>query len=564
MSKKRSRISKEDDSGIMSKRSRISKEDDLGITSKKRSRISNEDDLGIMSKKRSRISNEVVFPVELIHLIQSLLSLKEGGRTCVLSKSWLGAWYTLPTLKFMHTRLSTHEIETKFNNLVHTTLQRYHIDNTPIQSFHLLLCIFFKNTLENLPNWIRLVVSNRCLKDLSLDIRFSLDDDNSFTILPNELFSSQRLHTIHVTSTPLTAEDLTNLRLRICSTNVINCVSLRVLDLNFVFINQDVLNNLLSTCSLLEKVKLHWCRGLINVKVKNLLRLTELFIHSIEENNLWEINNVPSLCSFRYHHVYPSGKPILFQMDSLASVTQLCIEGDLSFDNSFFDKLESKFPLLESLTLSIDCCELKNLVFTSASLKWLTLTLIPIGLTHNVQVYAPKLLSFIYSGKLPGLLFLTTPPKQVKLCLGSWEYLDHSYFLKMREALNSSSKFDIYIESCILDSLVHLNDIDVDDLRRRVLFPVRNVELELETRLDEHAWEQSRFFDAFFLICHPSYIRCRYHVIRKTMEEDTTNQLKEVLLKNPHNGNWEALTTSEKSDLHTFTGHLECKLIWFA
>nr|GEU38254.1 hypothetical protein [Tanacetum cinerariifolium] len=516
----------------------------------KRSRISKEDDLGIMLKKRSRISNEVVLLVELIHHIQSLLPLKEGGRTCILSKSWLGAWYTLPTLKFMHhdpdTWLSTHKSKTKFNNLVHTTLQRYHIHNTPIQYFHLLLRIFFKNTLENLLNWIRLLVSNSCLKDLSLDISFSLDDHDSFTILPNELFSSQGLHTVHITILPLTDEDFTNLRLRICSINVINCVSLHVLDLKFVFINQDVLNNLLSTCTLFEKIKLYSCRGLNNVKVKNLLRLTELEIHSIEENNIWEINNVP------------------FQMDSLASVTQLCINGDLSFDNSFFDTLESKFPLLESLTLLIIHCELKNLVFTSASLKWLTLTLIPIGSAHNVQVYAQKLLSFIYSGKLPGPLFRTTPPKQVKLRFFSWKYLNHSYFLKIREALNSSSQFVIYIESCILDSLVHLNDIDVDDLRRRVLFPVRNVELELETNLDEHAWEQSQFFDAFFLICHPSYIRCRYHVIRKTMEGNTTNQLKEVLLKNPHNGNWEDLTTSEKSVLHTFTGHLECKLIWFA
>nr|GEU38253.1 hypothetical protein [Tanacetum cinerariifolium] len=244
---------------------------------------------------------------------------------------------------------------------------------------------------------------------------------------------------------------------------------------------------------------------------------------------------------------YANGNPIPFQIDSLASVTQLCIEGDLSFDT-----LESKFHLLESLTLLIVRCELRNLVFTSASLKWLTLTLN--GLAPNVQVYAPKLLSFIYSGKLPGLLFRTTPSKQVKLCLFSWEYLDHSYFLKMKEALNSSSQFVIYIESCILDSLVNLNDIDVDDLKRRVLFPVKNVELELETKLDEHAWGQSRFFEAFFLIYHPSYIRCRYHVIRKTMEGNTTNQLKEVLLKNPHNGNWEALTTTEKSVLHTFTG----------
>ncbi|GJR33559.1 hypothetical protein Tco_1209243, partial [Tanacetum coccineum] len=43
----------------------------------------------------------------------------------------------------------------------------------------------------------------------------------------------------------------------------------------------------------------------------------------------------------------------------------------------------------------------------------------------------------------------------------------------------------------IKDEGVHLNDIDVDDLKRRVLFPVRNVKLELETSLDEHAWEQS-------------------------------------------------------------------------
>nr|GEU38251.1 hypothetical protein [Tanacetum cinerariifolium] len=62
----------------------------------------------------------------------------------------------------------------------------------------------------------------------------------------------------------------------------------------------------------------------------------------------------------------------------------------------------------------------------------------------------------------------------------------------MREALNSLIKFDIYIESCILDSLVHLNEINVDGLIRRVLFPVRNVKLELETRLDEYAWEKSR------------------------------------------------------------------------
>nr|GEV40044.1 hypothetical protein [Tanacetum cinerariifolium] len=509
--------------------------------------------------KRSKIiiSNEDVLPVELIHRIQSLLPLKEGWRTCILSKSWLRAWYTLPTLKLIPPKepnklFSTLENETNYNKLIHTTLQRYHIDNTPIQSFHLQLSIIQNNLhLEDVKNWIRLVVSKSCLKELSLDIRVFLDDDDQSLALPNELFSSQGLHTIHVTAA-LAAEDITNLRLRICSTNVINCFSLRVLDLDFVFINQDVLNNLLSTCSLLEKIKLTLCGGLKNVKVKNLLRLTELDIFSTEDDDLWEINNVPSLCSFRYRHLCAFRKPIPFQMVSLASVTHLCIEGCLVFHNSFFDALESKFHVLESLTLVIEHCELKDLVFTGASLKWLTLKLYPTGPVVNVQVYAPKLLSFIYNGKIPAILFRTTAPEQVKLTFDSRETLGHSYFLKIREALNSSSKFDINIRSANLDSLVRRLNIDVDDLKRRVLFPVGNVQLVLETCLDELAWEQSQFFDAFFLICHPSYIRSSYQVIRKMMEGNTTDQLKEVLMKNPHNGNWETLNNFlEKRSSHT-------------
>ncbi|GKG34801.1 F-box/LRR-repeat protein, partial [Tanacetum coccineum] len=37
---------------------------------------------------------------ELIHQIYSLLSVKEATRTCILSKSWLHAWSTIPSLKF--------------------------------------------------------------------------------------------------------------------------------------------------------------------------------------------------------------------------------------------------------------------------------------------------------------------------------------------------------------------------------------------------------------------------------------------------------------------------------
>ncbi|GKA79182.1 translocase of chloroplast 159, chloroplastic, partial [Tanacetum coccineum] len=167
----------------------------------------------------------------------------------------------------------------------------------------------YLRNLDDVQNWIRLVVSNTCLKHLSLDIRVLLEDDDDPHLslaLPNELFSSQALHTIHLTAA--TSEAVTNLRLRISSTNLINCLSLRVLDLECIFINQDVLNNLLSTCKLLEKIKLAWCAGLKNVKVQNLLRLTELDILSTEDDDLWEINNVPCLSSFRYRHIFASRK----------------------------------------------------------------------------------------------------------------------------------------------------------------------------------------------------------------------------------------------------------------
>ncbi|GJV12903.1 F-box protein-like protein [Tanacetum coccineum] len=338
-------------------------------------------------KKRSR-SKEDILPVELIHPIQSLLPLKEAARTRILSKSWLHAWYTIPTLRIIPSKpnklISTVEDARKYNKLIRTTLQRYHRDNMPIESFHLRLNIR-KNCLKlaDVKNWIRLAVSKSYLKDLSLNIMFFVKKSLA---LPNELFSSQNLHTINVTA----KNDDFNTPLRICTNpSVINCVYLRVLDLKYVVISEDVLHNLLSVCSLLEKIKLLYCKGLKNVKVKNLLRLTKLDILSVKEKD---------------------DRPVV-----------------------------------------------------------------------NVQVYAPRLLSFIYTGKIPGLLFQTTAPEQVKLNFIHREDFGHTYFLNMNEALNSSSKFDINIESANLDSVVHLKYIDVDDLRRRVLFPVGNVQLTLET-----------------------------------------------------------------------------------
>ena len=242
---------------------------------------------------------------ELIHRIQSFLPAQKAARTCILSKSWLHAWSTIPTLRFP---LVTDEQERKYKNVIDHTLQRYHRDNISIESLDLQLRIQNQESAFVAEKWIQPIVSKSCLKELSLKI-WRLND--SFTF-PNELFSSENLNTIKVEAQKGTY---------LGSNPLIKCVTLRVLDLEYVNITEEVLHNLLSTCALLEKIKLWHCEGLKNVIIKNLRHLLELVITSV----LLEINGVPSLRLFDYWPVL--NNPVPFKIDSLGSVTQLSIKG---------------------------------------------------------------------------------------------------------------------------------------------------------------------------------------------------------------------------------------------
>ncbi|GJR87934.1 F-box protein-like protein [Tanacetum coccineum] len=335
---------------------------------------------------------------ELIHSIQSLLPAKEAARTCILSKSWLHAWSTIPTLRFspeLFQKFVTDEKEIKYKKVIDHTLQRYHRNNISIESLDLELHIQNQESAFAAEKWIQPIVSKSCLKELSLNI-WGLND-HSFT-LPNELFFSEKLSTINISGW----------RLRICSNPVIKCVTLRVLVLEDVNVTEEVVHNLLSTCTLLEKIKLWRCKGLENVLVKNLRHLRELVIKS---SLLLEIKDVPSLRLFDYNILYcVSNNPVPFKIDSLASVRKLSLGGVIVLDHAFLDIIKSKCILLECLTLGIKNCGLESLVITSASLKTLTLSIWEDDRQVNVHVYAPKLLYLNYYGKVHGLLFPTIAP----------------------------------------------------------------------------------------------------------------------------------------------------------
>lgn len=123
-----------------------------------------------------------------------------------------------------------------------------------------------------------------------------------------------------------------------------------------------------------------------------------------------------------------------------------------------------------------------------------------------------NLVSFCYNGyTIPTLLFPTIIPERIKL-KSKFFNLNFSFLLKIRDlALNLSSKFDIEIEHLCDFAIMPLNT-NIDRLRKKVSFPVTNVEqLSLLAFPNVRLWEGTRFFDAFFSICRPNYIKAKLY-----------------------------------------------------
>ncbi|XP_071712331.1 putative F-box/LRR-repeat protein At3g58880 [Rutidosis leptorrhynchoides] len=238
-------------------------------------------------------------PVDLIHRIQSLLPLREASRTCVLSKTWSHAWSTIPHLRFHITSgfLSTiphlrfiitsefpnEEKERDYIKFMDHTIFRYIQENIPIEHFDLIL----DNKLASLANkWIPTVGAQSCYKKLSIDIPYESDSD---LILLDEIFSGKNLHTLSLI-------DCRSSPIETVSRNpVINCVNLRVLKLEDVEINEEVLDILFSTCILLEIINLAVRTNMTTFKVQNLCYLQELKLKTSVPYDVLKIDDVPNL-----------------------------------------------------------------------------------------------------------------------------------------------------------------------------------------------------------------------------------------------------------------------------
>ncbi|XP_023732415.1 putative F-box/LRR-repeat protein At5g02700 [Lactuca sativa] len=512
---------------------------------------------------------EVEDVVELMQHIQSRLPITEAARTSVLSKSWLHAWHTIPILRFC-VRSEQNGNGMKLVDVDHTLI-RYLRDNIPIERFELLIDIENQESASHAEKWIGPVVTTKasCLKELSLSLFLY---GAPFT-LPDEILSSgENLSKIDVSS-PLRHHSVIWMTTT-TPTPVINCVSLRELQLDGVCIGEEALHDILSSCSRLEKIVLiHSCKGFKTIKVKNLPCLYELTISSSSQdvhNTALEISHVPNLGVFTCDLPFLFKAPAPHSISLGSSVTELTLGGyGMVTGNACLKMIESGFPFLESLTLDdMRSWKSESFHFTCASIKNLTLRDCQSMLT-DIQVHAPKLNFFWFGGAaLPTLLFpvSSTLFKQI-FSLSLSLPVDVYFFLKMREALALSCKCDIYIITYnYTTTMLPFDDIDMDDLRTRLLLfpPAMNVQhLWFGTVDDECLWERSLFFDAFFEICHPKYVYakpdsyfrqnnhfCRL-MLREVLEKNTTpywpHYLEHVRIRRDRYQKWETLTNSHTS-----------------
>nr|GEX77985.1 hypothetical protein [Tanacetum cinerariifolium] len=190
--------------------------------------------------EESSISQLVYVPNELIHRIQSLLPAKDAARTCVLSKSWLHAWSTIPTLRFTTCANDDHlteEEETNYNKLIDRTLLRYLNDNMSIECLHLHLYMHNSSLSSLAEKWLHSLASRNCLKELSLTIcgkKVCLGYRISNLTIPAEIFSCEKLNIVSLIVDPRAKPVTVNMNLV-----MIKCLFLRVLELVNVRISSE-------------------------------------------------------------------------------------------------------------------------------------------------------------------------------------------------------------------------------------------------------------------------------------------------------------------------------------
>ncbi|XP_020593289.1 LOW QUALITY PROTEIN: F-box/LRR-repeat protein At3g26922-like [Phalaenopsis equestris] len=246
-----------------------------------------------MGRAEDRIS---YLPDPVLQSILTMLPLKSAIRTDVLSKKWRNLWkYSLSTstsLEFTED-FANNQSAKDFVDTVNRYLSQN--DSKKLERFRIFFCPFDLFASE-IVCWISFATGKgvRYL-DIELSQGFRNPADGEFTDgrslfeLPSSLFN---------------CDSLTDLRVSRCffftPLNLSNFGGLQSLSISHSNINEEMLQSILTECSLLESLSLRNCQqlGVISITVPD-LKLKRLTIGNCWSTDLLEIN-APKLQSFHF------------------------------------------------------------------------------------------------------------------------------------------------------------------------------------------------------------------------------------------------------------------------
>ncbi|KAF2323532.1 hypothetical protein GH714_035945 [Hevea brasiliensis] len=342
-------------------------------------------------------------PEHIIHHILSLLRCgKDAARTSILSKRWRDIWASYLILEFDQRKFQKQErklyyrskrlyqrikkrkdaaIKMKnemFLNFVDGTLQSRIEQKSSIQKFMLHLTSYNLELSDLLNQWIGTTTKSN-IQELDLYIP---SKKNSSYYLPQTVFTARTLTALRISGCKLGA----------C--NYINMSNLQKLCIQKIHIDEEIIQNLILGCPLIDDMRLIYCSGLKTLLLSS-NRLNRVDIHCCHGLKKVEVKS-PSLQTFWYH-----GKGSMRCNINLAmckSLKSLTLE-DANITDDLLKNQLSNFPVLEQLILS-NCDALHCVTISSHQLK--TLVLRGCDELREANIDTPNLLSFEYRGsKIP-------------------------------------------------------------------------------------------------------------------------------------------------------------------
>ena len=332
-------------------------------------------------------------PQPILHHILFFMSAKDAASTIVLSKSWSITWSTFKNDFTVNEEVFLKRVPSAkredFKNWVGKTLSK----KNKIEIFKLSMNLSNDEDTSYVDNWIELVTTNHNIEVLVLDIAIITGHGYPFRI-----FKEYSLPNITNVAKSIDFLGLKNCRLRW----PLLCYSIKDLSLTSVSVpHNQIVQNLLSSCILLQSFNIKDCKGVDKVRVFNHLNLKVAKTKGVFKV---EIEAAPNLEKLEYTN-YCGGLSNL-KVIECNNLKELSLESVMS--GQVIQQLVSKFPLLETLKLKLSSV-VKRLKISSVQLKHLTLLATRCEILDELEIDSPNLCSYEYSGMvIPSLFSINT------------------------------------------------------------------------------------------------------------------------------------------------------------